>query len=83
MKSLPSELTPDNVGDVSEMPALALIRLMPRLQQSADGAYDGEALYDAVAERHPEAVVIIPPRTTAVPTEFSNDDAARSTYCRD
>jgi hypothetical protein len=36
---------------------------------TADGAYVGEAVYDAVAERHPEAVVIIPPRTTAVPSE--------------
>jgi transposase len=36
---------------------------------TADGAYDGEAVYDAVAERHPEAAVIIPPRATAVPNE--------------
>ena len=36
---------------------------------TADGAYDGEAVYDAVAERHPEAAVIIPPRITAVPSE--------------
>ena len=33
---------------------------------TADGAYDGEAVYDAVAERHPGAAVIIPPRATAV-----------------
>src|SRR6202790_3469778 len=33
---------------------------------TADGAYDGEAVYNAVAERHPEAAVIIPPRVTAV-----------------
>ena len=36
---------------------------------TADGAHDGEAVYDAVAERHPEAAVIIPPRATAVPSE--------------
>ena len=35
---------------------------------TADGAYDGEAVYDAVAERHPAAAVIIPPRVTAVPS---------------
>ena len=34
---------------------------------TADGAYDGEAVYDAVAERHPDAAVIIPPRVMAVP----------------
>jgi hypothetical protein len=39
---------------------------------TADGAYDGEAVYDTTAERHPEAAVIIPPRATAV----SNESAA-------
>ena len=34
---------------------------------TADGAYDGDAVFDAVAERHPEAAMIIPPRATAVP----------------
>jgi hypothetical protein len=29
--------------------------------------YDGEVVYDAVAGRHPEAAVVIPPRSTAVP----------------
>ena len=36
---------------------------------TADGAYDGEAVYDAVAERHPNATVIIPPRATSVAGE--------------
>ena len=36
---------------------------------TADGAYDGEAIYDAVAERHPSATVIIPPRATSVAGE--------------
>jgi hypothetical protein len=34
----------------------------------ADGAYDGETVYDAVADRHPEADIIIPPRATAIPS---------------
>jgi transposase len=38
---------------------------------TADGAYDGEAVDDAVAERHPEAAVIISPRATAVPNEIT------------
>jgi hypothetical protein len=33
---------------------------------TADGAYDGDPVYDAVAQRHPGAAVIIPPRVTAV-----------------
>jgi len=36
---------------------------------TADGAYDGQAVYDAVAERHPKAAVIVPPRTTSVASE--------------
>ena len=29
---------------------------------TADGAYDSMVVHEAVAERHPEAAVIIPPR---------------------
>jgi transposase len=72
-----SELTPDDVGDVSELPELldqidADIASLP-----ADGAYDGEAVYDAVAERHPEASVIIPPRATAIPSETTTTQRDR------
>ena len=35
----------------------------------ADGAYDGEPVYRAVAAHTPDAEVIIPPRSTAVPTD--------------
>jgi transposase len=35
---------------------------------TADGAYDGEPVYRAIAERDPAAAVIIPPRSTAVPS---------------
>jgi transposase len=35
----------------------------------ADGAYDQGSTYDRVAERHPGAAVIVPPRATAVPSE--------------
>jgi transposase len=44
---------------------------------TADGAYDGEAVYDAVAERHPETLVIIPPRATAVPSESTTTQRDR------
>lgn len=36
---------------------------------TADGAYDQEGVSAAIAERHPEAVVVVPPRSTAVPRE--------------
>ena len=36
---------------------------------TADGAYDQEGVSAAVAERHPEAAIIVPPRSTAVPSD--------------
>ncbi len=38
---------------------------------TADGGYDQDRVYDSVAERHPEAAVIVPPRATAVPSEMA------------
>lgn len=35
---------------------------------TGDGAYDQEGVYAGVAERHPETAVIVPPRSTAVPS---------------
>src|ERR1700686_2274315 len=32
---------------------------------TADGAYDQDRVYEAVTERHPDAAVIVPPRSTA------------------
>jgi transposase len=65
------ELTPDDVGDVSEIPDLLgqIDADADVASLTADGAYDGEAVYDAVADRYPEAAVIIPPRAAAVPSE--------------
>ena len=34
-----------------------------------DGAYDQDGVYASVTVRHPEAAVIVPPRSTAVPSE--------------
>jgi len=42
------------------------------LAHLADGAYDGEPVYRAVAERAPAAEVIIPPRATAVPSDTAH-----------
>ena len=36
---------------------------------TAHGAYDQEGVSAAVAERHPDAAVIVQPRSTAVPSE--------------
>jgi transposase len=66
---MPVELTPDDVGDVSDIPNLLGQIGAEVASMTADGAYDGEAVYDAVAERHPGAKVIIPPRATSVAGE--------------
>jgi hypothetical protein len=63
------ELTPDDVGDVSELPDLLDQVDAGIASLTADGAYDGEVVYNAVANRHPDAEIIIPPRATAVPNE--------------
>jgi transposase len=60
------ELTPDDVGDVSALPDLLDQIEGPVGSVTADGAYDGDTVYDDVLQRHPVARVIIPPRSTAV-----------------
>src|SRR5690242_8315466 len=40
----------------------------PLASFTGDGAYDQDGVYAAVADRHPDAAVIVPPRTTAVPS---------------
>jgi transposase len=72
-----AELTPDDVGDISELPELLDQIDADLASMTADGAYDGEAAYDAVAERHPEAAVIIPPRATALPSETATTQRDR------
>ena len=39
---------------------------------TADGAYDQDGVYAAIAGHHPEAAVIVPPRKTAVPSETAD-----------
>jgi hypothetical protein len=72
------ELTPDDVGDVSYL--LDQIE-GPAGSVPTDGAYDGDAIYDEVLQRHPAARVIIPPRSTANLSEAvmtQRDDHIRS-----
>ena len=41
----------------------------PIASVTADGAYDGAPVYRIIAERDPAAAVIIPPRSTGVPSD--------------
>ena len=67
---LASELTSNEEGDASQVGPLLDQIPGPIASVTADGAYDGEPVYRAVAERQPDppVAVIIPPRSTAVPS---------------
>jgi hypothetical protein len=66
---LASELTTSDVDDGSQVEPLLDQITAPLASMIGDGAYDQAGVYRTVAERHPEADVIIPPRSTAVPSE--------------
>src|SRR5919202_6001550 len=65
---LASGLTTAGEGDASQVGPLLDQIAGPIASVTADGAYDGEPVYRAVAERQPDplAAVVIPPRATAV-----------------
>ena len=62
------ELTPDDVGDVSELSGLLDQIDAEVASLTAGGAYDGVVGYNVAADRYPAAALIIPPRATAVPS---------------
>ena len=59
------ELTDKDVDDAALFGALLDQVSDPIASFTADGAYDQDRVYEAVAERHPDATVIVPPRSTA------------------
>ena len=62
-------LTTKEVDDGAQTGAL-LDQVVGRVASfTADGAYDQEGASAAVAQRHPEAAIIVPPRPTGVPRE--------------
>ena len=64
-----AELTTNDVDDGSQVgPLLDQVEGAAVASFTGDGAYDREDVYAAVAERHPEAAVIVPPRAGAVPS---------------
>jgi hypothetical protein len=62
-------LTTKEVDDGSQVGRLLDQVVATVASFTADGAYDQEGVAAAVAERHPEAAIIVPPRATAVPSE--------------
>jgi hypothetical protein len=66
---LASELTSHDVDDGSQLGALLDQISGPLASLTGDGAYDQAGTYDTIAKRHPDADVIVPPRSTAVLSE--------------
>src|SRR5947208_6040972 len=62
------ELTTSEADDGSRVGPLLDQVDDPVASFTGDGAYDREDVYEAVAERHPEAAVVVPPRRDAVPS---------------
>ncbi|PWC60774.1 transposase [Azospirillum sp. TSH7] len=66
---LASALTSNEEGDASLIGPLLDQIARPIGTVLADGAYDGEPIYQAVMGHTPDAAVVIPPRSTAVPSD--------------
>jgi hypothetical protein len=62
-------LTTKEVDDGSQVAPLLDQVAVTVASFTADGAYDQEGVAATVAERWPEAAIIVPPRSTAVPSE--------------
>ncbi len=64
-----STLTPKDVDDASQAGPLLDQVAGAVASFTGDGGYDQDRVYDSVAQRHPEAAVVVPPRATAVPSD--------------
>jgi hypothetical protein len=69
-----STLTSKEVDDAAELGPLLDQVEEPLAAIVADGAYDQDRVYDAVAEHSPEAAVVVPPRSTAVLSASAETD---------
>jgi Transposase DDE domain len=66
---LASELTSNDVDDGSQVEPLLDQITAPPASFIGDGAYDQIDIYGTVTQHHPDADVIVPPRSTAVLSE--------------
>src|SRR4051812_34716154 len=67
-------LTGREVDDANQVGPLLDQITGPVASVTGDGAYDQDGVYATVAERHPEAAVIVPPRATAVPSQTAGSE---------
>jgi len=63
-----ADLTSNDVDDGSQAGLLLDQVTRPVASFTGDGAFDRDNVYGAVAERHPGAKVIVPPRSSAMPS---------------
>ena len=63
-----SALTTNDVDDGTQADPLLDQVTGPVASVTGDGVYDQDGVYASVAARHPEAAVIVPPRSSAVPS---------------
>jgi transposase len=69
-----SALTPQDADDGAHV-GLLLDQVTDTVTSViGDGAYDQDWVYTSVAERHPEAAIIVPPRSTAVPSRTAESE---------
>jgi hypothetical protein len=67
-----AELTSNDVDDGSRIGPLLNQVGRPVASFTGDGAFDRGDVYGEVAARHPDAIVIVPPRLSAVPSETAD-----------
>src|SRR5271168_3923479 len=67
-------LTTNDVDDASQIGPLLDQVEGPVASFTGDGAYDRDSVYRTVTERDPDAAVIVPPRSTAVPSETADTE---------
>ena len=68
-----AELTSKDVDDGSQVGPLLDQIDGPIASFTGDGAYDQDGVYGEVAARHPDAAVIVPPRSSAVLSETAEN----------
>ena len=72
-----AELTAHDVDDASQVAPLLDQVAGPIASFTADGAYDQDGVYAEVAARHPDAAVVVPPRSSAVPSTTAETAPSR------
>jgi len=65
-------LTDSGTCDASQVGPLLDQVAGPVASFTADGAYDWCSVYDEIAKRHPDAAMVVPPRSDAVPSSTAD-----------